>query len=54
MRFGFHISIAEGVSTVIEKAQKIGCETIQLFSRNPRGWKLKAFPRTRLKALKRS
>ena len=39
MRFGFHISIAEGVSTVIEKAQKIRCETLQLFSRNPRGWK---------------
>ena len=39
MRFGFHISIAHGFSTVIEKARKTRCETMQLFSRNPRGWK---------------
>lgn len=39
MRFGFHISIAPGFSKVVENAQKTGCETIQLFSRNPRGWK---------------
>jgi len=39
MRFGFHISIAEGFSNVVERAKKRGCETIQLFSRNPRGWK---------------
>jgi len=38
MRFGFHISIAGGFSKVIERARKRGCETIQLFSRNPRGW----------------
>jgi deoxyribonuclease-4 len=39
LRFGFHISIAQGFSKVVEKAQKTKCETIQLFSRNPRGWK---------------
>ena len=39
MRFGFHISIAEGFSNVVERAKVRGCETIQLFSRNPRGWK---------------
>ena len=39
MRFGFHISIAGGFSRVIERAQRTSCETIQLFSRNPRGWK---------------
>src|SRR4030042_4338872 len=44
MRFGFHISIAQGVSTVIDKAKKTHCETIQLFSRNPRGWKFKSLP----------
>ena len=41
MRFGFHISIAQGFSRVVEKAQKTKCETIQLFSRNPRGWEFK-------------
>lgn len=39
MRFGFHISIAGGFSKVVERAKKKGCETIQLFSRNPRGWR---------------
>jgi deoxyribonuclease-4 len=39
MRFGFHISIAGGFSKVVERAQIRGCETIQFFSRNPRGWK---------------
>jgi len=38
MRFGFHISIAGGFSKVTERAQARGCETIQFFSRNPRGW----------------
>ncbi|UCE19092.1 MAG: deoxyribonuclease IV [Gemmatimonadota bacterium] len=39
MRFGFHISIAGGFSKVVERATALGCESIQLFSRNPRGWK---------------
>lgn len=39
MRFGFHISIAGGFSKVVERAKLRGCETIQFFSRNPRGWK---------------
>ena len=38
MRFGFHISIAGGFSKVVDRAKKRGCETIQFFSRNPRGW----------------
>jgi deoxyribonuclease-4 len=39
LRFGFHISIAGGFSKVVERAKVRGCETIQFFSRNPRGWK---------------
>jgi deoxyribonuclease-4 len=42
MRFGFHISIAGGFSKVVERARKRGCETIQFFSRNPRGWKYRS------------
>lgn len=38
MRFGFHISINGGLSKVLTRAQERNCETIQLFSRNPRGW----------------
>jgi deoxyribonuclease-4 len=39
MRFGFHISIAGGFSKVVERANARVCETIQFFSRNPKGWK---------------
>jgi deoxyribonuclease-4 len=39
MRFGFHISIAGGFSKVVERAEVRCCDTIQFFSRNPRGWK---------------
>ena len=39
MRFGFHISIAGGFSKIIQRADVRGCETIQFFSRNPRGWR---------------
>lgn len=39
MRFGFHISIAGGFSKVVKRAEVRGCDTIQFFSRNPRGWK---------------
>ncbi len=42
MRFGFHISIAGGFSNVVERAHVRGCETIQFFSRNPRGWRYDA------------
>jgi deoxyribonuclease-4 len=41
VRFGFHISIAGGFSKVVHRALETQCETIQLFSRNPRGWHYK-------------
>ncbi len=43
MRFGFHISINGGFSQVVKRAKKNKCETIQIFSRNPRGWKYSPF-----------
>lgn len=39
MRFGFHISISGGLSKVAQRAVDRDCQTIQIFSRNPRGWK---------------
>jgi len=38
MRFGFHISIAGGLSKVVDRAKDLGCQTIQIFSRSPRAW----------------
>ncbi len=41
MRLGFHISIAGGFKKVVARAKERRCMTIQLFSRNPRGWMYK-------------
>ncbi len=39
MRVGVHTSIAGGVEKAALRAKKIGCDTFQMFSANPRGWK---------------
>lgn len=54
MRFGFHISIAGGFSKVVERAHARGCETIQFFSRNPRGWKYSPLKKREVKAFRSS
>jgi len=54
MRFGFHISIAGGFSKVGERAQIRGCDTIQLFSRNPRGWKYEPLDDNEVEAFRTS
>jgi len=52
LRLGFHISIAQGFSRVVEKARRTECETIQLFSRNPRGWKYSDLDRNEIEEFK--
>jgi deoxyribonuclease-4 len=37
-RLGAHTSIAGGLARALERADALGCETLQFFSRNPRGW----------------
>ncbi len=54
MRFGFHISIAGGFSKVAERAAVRGCEAVQFFSRNPRGWKYDALDEEDVKAFRSS
>ncbi|MDA8100095.1 MAG: deoxyribonuclease IV [Nitrospiraceae bacterium] len=41
MRLGFHVSISGGFSLAVRRAYEIGCRTMQIFSRNPRGWTVK-------------
>jgi len=54
MRFGFHISIAGGFSRIVERAEARGCETIQFFSRNPRGWNYSPLNKKEVKAFRSS
>ena len=37
-RIGFHAPIAGGLHNALLKSQEHGCDTVQIFSRNPRGW----------------
>lgn len=39
MKVGVHTSIAGAVENAAHHAKKIGCDTFQMFSANPRGWK---------------
>jgi deoxyribonuclease-4 len=41
MRVGVHTSIAGGVANAAHHAKKIGCDTFQMFSANPRGWRIR-------------
>lgn len=38
-RIGVHVSISGGMERAVSRALELGCTAMQLFSRNPRGWK---------------
>ena len=38
MPLGAHMSIAGGIYKALERGQSIGCECIQIFTKNPRQW----------------
>jgi len=40
-RIGVHTSIAGGLHLSLERANALGCNTVQIFSHNPRGWAVK-------------
>ncbi len=40
VRIGFHISISDGFVKAAERAKILGCQTMQIFTRSPRGWGL--------------
>jgi deoxyribonuclease-4 len=40
-RIGLHTGIAGGLHNALLKAQSLGADTVQIFSRNPRGWQAK-------------
>lgn len=42
MRIGVHVSIAGHIYESLVRAHGLGCDTMQIFSRNPRGWHLSA------------
>ena len=44
VKVGVHVSIAGSIDRAVDRAEEIGCDTFQIFSRNPRGWRFKEIP----------
>ena len=42
LRLGLHVSIEGEIDQAIDRAFERGCNTMQMFTRNPRGWQFKA------------
>jgi deoxyribonuclease-4 len=40
-RIGIHAPIAGGLQNALLKSSELGCDAVQIFSRNPRGWQAK-------------
>jgi deoxyribonuclease-4 len=40
LRLGVHVSILGGIEKAVVRARELGCTAMQIFSRNPRGWKV--------------
>lgn len=48
MRLGIHIPISGGLPLVVERGKALGCQTVQIFSRSPRGGKGRVFSNAEL------
>jgi len=44
-RIGFHAPIKDGLHESLIIAKETGCDAVQIFSRNPRGWMAKPLTR---------
>lgn len=52
MKLGKHVSISGGIDKAPERAKKLGCNCLQIFAKNPRGWKGRNIPEEELLKLK--
>jgi deoxyribonuclease-4 len=52
-RIGFHAPVAGGLQNALLKAKSLRCDTVQIFSRNPRGWKAKELTGEEVETFKR-
>jgi deoxyribonuclease IV len=52
-RIGFHAGIAGGLQNALLKARSLGADAVQIFSRNPRGWKARPLAEEEVETFKR-
>ena len=53
VRIGIHASISGELTHALREAAELECQTVQLFSRNPRGWAARALGATEVRAFRR-
>lgn len=53
-RIGFHAPIKHGLHQALIIAKETGCDAVQLFSRNPRGWKAKPLTKESISLFKQT
>lgn len=51
-RLGAHESIAGGMDRAFERAHAVGCDTVQVWTKNPRQWRASALEREGVQAFK--
>jgi len=52
-RIGFHAPITGGLHNALLRSNELECQTVQIFSRNPRGWKAKPLSDEEVELFKR-
>lgn len=52
-RIGVHTSIAGGIHLSIERARRLGCNTVQIFSHSPRSWALRKITKEEFQEFRR-
>ena len=53
MKLGYHVSILGGIDRAVDRAVELGCDTFQIFTRNPRSWKTKDLDEAVVEAFRR-
>src|SRR5712692_6822544 len=53
-RIGFHAPITGGLHNALVIAKETGCDAVQLFSRNPRGWMAKPLTRESIELFRKT
>jgi deoxyribonuclease-4 len=53
VKLGVHVSISGTIDQAFDNARQLGCETFQMFTRNPRGWKFRKLDADEVKEFRR-
>jgi len=51
-KLGLHVSISGTIDQAVDRARELSCDTYQMFTRNPRGWKFKKLDPSEVEAFR--